>query len=190
MQTWVVAHLFVPRLAQYLDKHMSMAMYIWRAATSITPLIFGGKLPFVERDASRLNLSRNLGVVIAFMVLFCFIHLMAAEFVSGQRPKGDVLIFRRYSNSGNPRKKDIEEAPCFVGSADSEVLKNIKSSDRSYDVPIDIAKQTSILTWDGLSYDIKVKNKVKRLLDEVDGWVKPGTLTALMVSLKRKDLCS
>lgn len=124
------------------------------------------------------------------MVLFLFIHLMAAEFVSAQRPKGDVLIFRRSGNSGKARKTDVEEAPCNVDSVDSRVLKDIKSSDCSYDVPIGIAKQTSILTWDGLSYDIKVKNRVKRLLDEVDGWVKPGTLTALMVSSKRGDLCS
>jgi ABC-type multidrug transport system ATPase subunit len=29
-------------------------------------------------------------------------------------------------------------------------------------------------------YDIKIKKKTRRLLDQVDGWVKPGTLTALM----------
>jgi ABC-type multidrug transport system ATPase subunit len=29
-------------------------------------------------------------------------------------------------------------------------------------------------------YDIKIKGETRRLLDHVDGWVKPGTLTALM----------
>jgi ATP-binding cassette, subfamily G (WHITE), member 2, PDR len=28
--------------------------------------------------------------------------------------------------------------------------------------------------------DIKIKGEPRRLLDHVDGWVKPGTLTALM----------
>lgn len=32
-------------------------------------------------------------------------------------------------------------------------------------------------------YDIKIKGEARRILDHVDGWVKPGTLTALMVSL-------
>ena len=31
-----------------------------------------------------------------------------------------------------------------------------------------------------MNYDIKIKKEPRRLLDDVDGWVKPGTLTALM----------
>jgi len=29
-------------------------------------------------------------------------------------------------------------------------------------------------------YDIKIKSETRRILDHVDGWVKPGTLTGLM----------
>jgi ABC-type multidrug transport system ATPase subunit len=47
-------------------------------------------------------------------------------------------------------------------------------------VPINIQKQTAIFHWDGVNYDIKVKKEPRRLLDDVDGWVKPGMLTALM----------
>jgi ATP-binding cassette, subfamily G (WHITE), member 2, PDR len=36
------------------------------------------------------------------------------------------------------------------------------------------------LLWDGLCYDVKVKDGPKRLLDDVEGWIKPGTLTALI----------
>lgn len=43
-----------------------------------------------------------------------------------------------------------------------------------------IQKQTSIFHWSDVTYDIKVKGGERRLLDLVDGWVKPGTLTALM----------
>lgn len=31
-----------------------------------------------------------------------------------------------------------------------------------------------------MCYDIKIKSETRRILDHVDGWVKPGTLTALM----------
>lgn len=47
-------------------------------------------------------------------------------------------------------------------------------------VPVNIQKQTAIFHWDGMNYDIKIKKEPRRLLDDVDGWVKPGTLTALM----------
>ncbi|RAL67057.1 hypothetical protein DID88_007837 [Monilinia fructigena] len=40
--------------------------------------------------------------------------------------------------------------------------------------------KTAIFHWDDVHYDIKIKNEPRKLLDGVDGWVKPGTLTALM----------
>jgi ABC-type multidrug transport system ATPase subunit len=39
---------------------------------------------------------------------------------------------------------------------------------------------TSVFHWNNVCYDIKIKKETRRLLDHVDGWVKPGTLTALM----------
>lgn len=44
-----------------------------------------------------------------------------------------------------------------------------------------IKKQTAIFHWEDVCYDIKIKGEPRRILDHVDGWVKPGTLTALMV---------
>ncbi|THU83329.1 hypothetical protein K435DRAFT_765907 [Dendrothele bispora CBS 962.96] len=43
-----------------------------------------------------------------------------------------------------------------------------------------LGKQTSIFHWEDLCYDIKIKGEPRKLLDHVDGWVEPGTLTALM----------
>ena len=34
--------------------------------------------------------------------------------------------------------------------------------------------------WNDLCYDVKTKASSKRLLDSVEGWIEPGTLTALM----------
>lgn len=44
-----------------------------------------------------------------------------------------------------------------------------------------IQKQTAVFHSDSAKYDIKIKGKPRRLLDEVDGCVVPGTLTAWMV---------
>ena len=38
----------------------------------------------------------------------------------------------------------------------------------------------SIFSWRDVVFDIKIKEEPRRLLDHVTGWVKPGTLTALM----------
>jgi hypothetical protein len=48
----------------------------------------------------------------------------------------------------------------------------------------DVEEQTSVFHWRNVCYDVKIKGDTRRILDHVDGWVKPGTLTALMVSTK------
>lgn len=46
-----------------------------------------------------------------------------------------------------------------------------------------IQEQASILHWKDLSYEVKVPKGTKKILNSIDGWVEPGTLTALMVLL-------
>jgi ABC-type multidrug transport system ATPase subunit len=43
-----------------------------------------------------------------------------------------------------------------------------------------LSPQKDIFTWRNVVYDINIKGEPRRLLDHVSGWVKPGTLTALM----------
>ncbi len=62
--------------------------------------------------------------------------------------------------------------------AASTVAKPDKHAD--VDVSAIIKKQTAIFHWEDVCYDIKIKGEPRRILDHVDGWVKPGTLTALM----------
>lgn len=125
--------------------------------------------------------TRNLGILVAFMVLFLLIHILAAEFVSAQPPKGDVLLFRRTRGSKNVSATDVEKAPPNMESVTPRDFPNGRIMESSSNLPLGIEKQNSILTWNGLKYDIAIDGKVRTLLDEVDGWVKPGTLTALMV---------
>jgi ABC-type glutathione transport system ATPase component len=43
-----------------------------------------------------------------------------------------------------------------------------------------IEEQKGIFTWRDVVYDIEIKGEPRRLLDHVSGFVKPGTMTALM----------
>ncbi|EOD52405.1 putative abc transporter cdr4 protein [Neofusicoccum parvum UCRNP2] len=113
---------------------------------------------------------RDLGAVVGFTFLFMATYLVATEFIQEKRPKGEVLVFRRGHGPGRPRGlNDIEMASRQRGSiiGDPGAAAAIK-------------KQTSIFHWQSLCYDIKSADGQKRLLDNVDGWIKPGTLTALM----------
>lgn len=55
------------------------------------------------------HLWRNLGVLIAMTITFCGVYLTATEFISAQRSKGEVLVFRRGRVPAQTTKSDEEE---------------------------------------------------------------------------------
>jgi hypothetical protein len=113
------------------------------------------------------------------MLDLCAIYLVAAEMVSGQKSKGEVLVFPRSKLRAVMKEKG--DRPAYAAQPPAE---KITPSDkiRAGDEAAVIEKQTSIFHWQDVCYDIKIKGEPRRILDNVDGWVKPGTLAALMVS--------
>ncbi|PNH49638.1 hypothetical protein VD0003_g7512 [Verticillium dahliae] len=117
---------------------------------------------------------RNWGVVVAFGVLYFGLHLLATEYVASQRSKGEVLVYLRKA------MKQLKKAPRDLETASptTTALQHVANSSGAAAVD----KQTSVFHWGGVSYDVRIKSETRRILDHVDGWVKPGTLTALMGS--------
>lgn len=124
---------------------------------------------------------RNLGVIIAYLFLFFILHMLTSEFVSASRSKGEVLVFTREAMK-KQRKYNTAVSDVEKGSAEGGIQRR-SVGDGSDGVVEEMEKQTSIFHWKDVCYDIKIKSEDRRILDHVDGWVKPGTLTALMVSL-------
>ena len=119
---------------------------------------------------------RNFGIMIALMVFGCCVYLLATEYISAKKSKGEVLLFRR------GRVPDLQPKLDEEANADDRVnIQTLAREKTVPDAPASIQKQTAAFHWDGVNCDIKIKGKPRRLLDEVDGWVTPGTLTALMV---------
>jgi hypothetical protein len=116
---------------------------------------------------------RNYGILIAFFVFFNAFYLAATEFRSGTESKAETLIFR-------PRN-----VPKYLLNDDSESngTENVAvaSQEESSEGDVHLADQQDVFHWKNLCYDIPVKEGTRRLLDNVNGWVKPRTLTALMV---------
>ena len=120
---------------------------------------------------------RNLGILIGMMIGLCAAYLFAAEYISSARSKGEVLLFRRGQVPYKRKEDDEEERQDDRPTAESTTAEKTVSAG---DVPPSIQKQTAIFHWLGVTYDIKIKGEGRRILNDVDGWVKPGTLTALM----------
>lgn len=119
---------------------------------------------------SESHLWRNLGILIALGLFFCIVHFLAAEFIRPQASKGEVLLYRNSRDARVP--KTDEESPTTAA-----VISN--KEDAAF-VPSGIKGRDDIVHWQNLCYDVETKEGTKRLLTEVSGWVKQGTLTALM----------
>lgn len=116
-------------------------------------------------------------------------YIVAAEYISLNHSKGEVLVFQR-GHKQNPaapvKAQATDEESGTLAPGDEKAAAHGTADDKeSSGPPIQIQKQTAIFHWKDVCYDIKIKGNTRRILDHVDGWVKPGTLTALMVSLPR-----
>ncbi|PYI23072.1 putative ABC transporter [Aspergillus violaceofuscus CBS 115571] len=115
---------------------------------------------------------RNLGIMFAFMIFLMGTYLLATEYISEAKSKGEVLLFRR-GHASSPAAKDVESSRQFASPEKAEQSSGQQQSAA-------IQRQTAIFQWQDVCYDIKIKGEPRRILDHVDGWVKPGTCTALM----------
>ncbi|OAL34840.1 hypothetical protein AYO20_05800 [Fonsecaea nubica] len=119
---------------------------------------------------------RNFGILIAFLIFLFCTYLVSAEFVQAKKSKGEVLVFRRGQTPPALRLK----LPRDAETGDVATAAPVERVNTAEDMSSVIQKQTAIFQWRDVCYDISVKGGQRRLLDHVDGWVKPGTLTALM----------
>ncbi|OLN81710.1 ABC transporter CDR4-like protein 1 [Colletotrichum chlorophyti] len=117
---------------------------------------------------------RNIGILIAFTIALHMVYFFATEYIAAKKSKGEVLVFRRGVTAPSKGKDDVEASvsgPAAIvekgGNGSSEETGAIQGS-------------TSVFHWSNVCYDVKIKTETRRILDHVDGWVKPGTLTALM----------
>lgn len=125
---------------------------------------------------------RNLAVIICYTLLFMVLHLVAIEYVASERSKGEVLVFTRAA-----MKKHRQNGPEDIEVGAGNLKASAQRSDSSDDTSTENVNPTgSTFHWQNVCYDVDIKGETRRILDHVDGWVKPGTLTALMVSLKDK----
>ena len=125
------------------------------------------------------------------MAFGCLTHLVSTEYMSIKKSKGDILLFRR--NKRGSARHNIDEEVNGVRESLKVPDENSYSFVRKYEQGIVkiLAKNdattaqrssTVAIIWNNLSYDIKIKNDTRRLLSDLEGWVLPKTMTALMVS--------
>ena len=123
---------------------------------------------------------RDFGLILVFLVVFLSFYLFAAENVAAKKSKGEVLVFRRGHKPAafKEQKGDAESGGYNSGRlAVNHGTTDGNSSDKEGGV---LRGTTSVFHWNNVCYEVDIKKETRQILNNVDGWVKPGTLTALM----------
>ncbi|KAK7421617.1 hypothetical protein QQX98_002084 [Neonectria punicea] len=117
---------------------------------------------------------RNVGILCGFLVFFFCCYLVSAEFAKPPKSKGEVLVFRKGKMPSNRKRKgSVDVEGQGTRPVVAEKTENLTGQSG-------LSAGASVFHWEDLCYDIQIKGNDRRILDHVDGWVKPGVSTALM----------
>ncbi|KAI9477693.1 P-loop containing nucleoside triphosphate hydrolase protein [Coemansia mojavensis] len=109
---------------------------------------------------------KNFGAVAGFWGLFVCLGAIVVEFVHHGATSHSINIFKRRC----PKVELVTE----------DLVPSCSSKNSS--VTADKRPSGTTFTWKYVNYTVPVKNDERQLLDSVSGYIKPGTLTALMGS--------
>ncbi|KAJ4855726.1 ABC-2 type transporter domain-containing protein [Trichoderma breve] len=118
---------------------------------------------------------RNFGILMGFLFFFMAVYFIATELNSSTSSTAEALVFRRGHVPAHIMKG--ESGPARTDDGVDEKGLHVVNTNANIN---GLEPQTDLFTWRNVVYDIKIKSEDRRLLDHVSGWVKPGTLTALM----------
>ncbi|KAL3473350.1 ABC-2 type transporter-domain-containing protein [Aspergillus californicus] len=165
---------YIPDGPQYADAPITSKICSGRGAVAGENFIDGDNYINTSFQYYASNMWRNYGILLAFLLFFLALYIICSEIVRAKPSKGEILVFPRGKIPAFAKqiRHDEEVAP-IAG-------KPPQPSEKSDENVGAISKQTAIFHWQNVCYDIKIKGEDRRILDQVDGWVKPGTLTALM----------
>ncbi|EKV04206.1 ABC multidrug transporter, putative [Penicillium digitatum PHI26] len=164
---------FVPSYADLSGKAFSCTA---AGSTAGSTTVNGDRYIELNYTYSYSHVWRNFGILIAFLIGFMLIYFAATEINSATTSTAEALVFRRGHEparfrKGNRSGSDVES---------TEPSKSQPTADTDDKGMGAMQAQTDTFTWRNVCYDIEIKGEPRRLLDNVSGWVKPGTLTALM----------
>jgi ATP-binding cassette, subfamily G (WHITE), member 2, SNQ2 len=133
----------------------------------------------------RSHLWRNFGVLIAFTVLYILVTAFATEVFNFAKEGDWALIFARNKRSKKalkrkaPPRPDVEEGSRIEESSASSRRTEVEDVSKQKALT-QISSSRQIFTWENVNYSVPYQGGQKQLLNNVDGYCKPGVMVALM----------
>ncbi|KAF5699728.1 ATPase [Fusarium mundagurra] len=136
---------------------------------------------------SHTHLWRNFGIIWAWWVLYVAITIyFTSKWHASSEDGPSLLIPREHAHVSAVLRQSDEEGQTkgekkMTGSRDGGVVSG-DETDSSDSSGGSLVRNTSVFTWKNLTYTVKTPQGDRVLLDNVQGWVRPGMLGALMGS--------
>ncbi|GBE77519.1 ABC-2 type transporter-domain-containing protein [Sparassis latifolia] len=127
---------------------------------------------------------RNFLVLVGFFFLFQLTQVLLAEFYTQFGSGSGATIFAKEDADMKARNavlREKKEQRAGQSGADKKEKLELTESRTSQAQSNTVAQRRSF-TWEKINYFVPVEGGTRRLLHDVYGYVKPGTLTALMGS--------
>lgn len=149
--------------------------------------VLGADYIEVAYQYSRAHLWRNLGIIIGFWLFFVVVTAIGMEFQKPNAGGGAVTVFKR----GQAPKSVTKSIEAAGGAEDEEKGKGAgpvpndekeEESSASDNAGKGVAANETVFTFQNVNYTIPFDGGERQLLQNVNGYVRPGHLTALMGS--------
>lgn len=173
-----VANNLIPSGPGFTDPNHQSCAGVGGAVPGETQVDGDAYLASLSYDHS--NLWRNFGIIWAWWALFVAITVFSTTRWKPSSESGpSLLIPREKVHRVNANRQADEEGLGTKEVTDDSRQQSPEATDNESSQG-KLIRNTSVFTWKNLSYTVKTPSGDRVLLDNVQGWVKPGMLGALM----------
>ncbi|KAJ4295394.1 ATP-binding cassette transporter snq2 [Kalmusia sp. IMI 367209] len=167
----------VPQIADAQTQYQSCAI---QGSTPGSLTVSGASYISVAYQYSRSHMWRNFGFICAFFLFFVVLTAVGMELQKPNKGGGTVTIYKRGQVPKTVEKAmEVKVKPDDLENGKSEAAPKRAESESNNSVE-GVAKNETIFTWQNVTYTIPYEKSERILLNDVQGYVKPGKLTALM----------
>ncbi|KAG7660526.1 uncharacterized protein J8A68_005945 [[Candida] subhashii] len=152
-------------------------------------IVSGTKYLQLAYDYHNSHRWRNIGIVIGYTLTLTLAYILLTEINKGAMQKGELVLFLRSSLPTQRKRKQLIQSDIETKTPIQEKLtfkEEFESSSPTPPTPppsdsmSNKLDSSEIFFWRNLTYEISIKKQPRTILDHIDGWVKPGLVTALM----------
>ncbi|KAH7093281.1 ABC-2 type transporter-domain-containing protein [Paraphoma chrysanthemicola] len=169
----------VPQIPGAQEQYQSCALQGNKPGSLV---VLGDDYLQVAFQYSRSHLWRNFGFICAFFIFFVALTAFGMEIQKPNKGGGAVTIYKRGQVPKAVEKEmETKALPSDEENGKTEPLSEKESSSDNDEQKVEgVAKNETIFTFQNINYTIPYEKGERTLLDGVQGFVRPGQLTALM----------